>query len=167
MRGPSRFAYVQLAGATLLGTYALMLLGAYTSAIGAGLACPDWPSCYGTLVPFLHPDVVAASPYSARQIFAEWAHRGLAVVVGLGIVLTGLLAIRRRTHGLITWSALGAVALLPVQVLLGGLTVTRDLQPIVVVSHLGIAVLIVLCLLTTTVTAYLVPSPQGRTNRAS
>lgn len=41
----SRFAYTHFAGMTLVLTYVLMLLDAYTSAIGAGLSCPDWPTC--------------------------------------------------------------------------------------------------------------------------
>ncbi|MFB6121111.1 MAG: COX15/CtaA family protein [Halobacteriaceae archaeon] len=84
------FSYYHLSGVVSVGTYVLMLLGAYTSAIGAGLACPDWPTCYGTLIPFLHPGIVQQSPYTALQIFAEWAHRGLASVVGLGIVATAI-----------------------------------------------------------------------------
>lgn len=54
-----------------MGTYVLMILGAYTSAIGGGLSCPDWPMCYGTVVPFLNPEIIANSPYSVLQIFAE------------------------------------------------------------------------------------------------
>ncbi|MFB6161112.1 MAG: COX15/CtaA family protein [Haloferacaceae archaeon] len=143
--------YSHLAGAVLVGTYVLMLLGAYTSAIGAGLSCPDWPTCYGTLVPFLHPGVVAQAPYSALQIFAEWAHRGLAALVGIGIVTTAVVAYRRKDSTLVVRSAALAAALLPVQVILGGLTVTRALQPAVVVGHLAVATLILLSLLTTTV----------------
>nr|WP_280178013.1 COX15/CtaA family protein [Halorussus marinus] len=48
--------YRHIASLTLLVTYIVMLLGAYTSAIGAGLSCPDWPTCYGTWVPFLQPE---------------------------------------------------------------------------------------------------------------
>ena len=88
----SQSVYRYLAAVTLVSTYVLMLLGAYTSAIGAGLSCPDWPTCYGTWIPFLNPEVVTNAPYSALQIFAEWAHRGLAMVVGLLIVGTVLTA---------------------------------------------------------------------------
>ena len=38
--------------ATLLAlalTYALIVLGAWVRATGSGLACPDWPTCYGHL----------------------------------------------------------------------------------------------------------------------
>ncbi|WP_254547292.1 COX15/CtaA family protein [Halomarina pelagica] len=149
-------SYVHLTGATLVVTYAVMLLGAYTSAIGAGLSCPDWPTCYGTWVPFLHPEIIANSSYSALQIFAEWAHRGLAMTAGfliLGTTIGAWLAF--PNNRLVTWSGTGALLLLPIQVLLGGLTVTENLQPFIVTTHLGVATLILLCLLTTFLTGWL------------
>jgi heme A synthase len=152
----SRVTYTHFAGLTLALTYLLMLLGAYTSAIGAGLSCPDWPTCYGTWVPFFHPEVVANAPYSALQIFAEWAHRGLAMLVGVFILGTVLAAWRfRREHRIVTWSATLALAVLPVQVALGRFTVTALLEPIVVTAHLGTAIIIVLALSVTTVSAWL------------
>jgi cytochrome c oxidase assembly protein subunit 15 len=148
----TRTLHRYLATITLVSAYVLMLLGAYTSAIGAGLSCPDWPTCYGAWIPFLSPGVVANSPYSALQIFAEWAHRGLAMIVGLLILGTVVTAwYGQRDRPLIVWSAVLAIALLPVQVLLGGLTVTAQLQPVVVTSHLGVAILILVSL---TVTAF-------------
>lgn len=150
------FKYGHLAGLTLVVTYIVMLLGAYTSAIGAGLSCPDWPTCYGTWVPFLQPNIVANSPYSSLQIFAEWAHRGLAMTDGLLIAGTaGGAWLFYRTNALIKWSATIALVLLPIQVLLGGLTVTEDLEPVVVTTHLGVATLILLSLLTTVLATYL------------
>ena len=149
-------AYRYFSAITLVTTYVLMLLGAYTSAIGAGLSCPDWPTCYGTWIPFLNPSVVTNAPYSALQIFAEWAHRGLALIVGLLIVGTMLAAwYGQRDRPLVVWSATLAVLLLHVQVLLGRLTVTAQLQPLVVTSHLGIAVLILVSLAANTLLAWL------------
>jgi cytochrome c oxidase assembly protein subunit 15 len=157
---PIRIEYRHFAGLTLVSTYALMLLGSYTSAIGAGLSCPDWPTCYGTWIPFLQPGIVANSPYSALQIFAEWAHRGLAVIVGVLILGTAIEAWRtHRDYPLVVWSATLAVSLLPIQVLLGGLTVTRSLQPTIVTMHLGVATLIILGLATTTVAAWMQARP--------
>jgi heme A synthase len=147
--------YGHLAGLTLIVTYTVMLLGAYTSAIGGGLSCPDWPTCYGTWVPFLRPETIANSPYSTMQIFAEWAHRGLAMIDGLLIAGTAIGAWQfHRTNALPKWSATIALVLLPIQVLLGGLTVTEALQPVIVTTHLGIATLILLSLLTTVLTTY-------------
>jgi len=154
--------YRHVAGLTLIVTYIVMLLGAYTSAIGAGLSCPDWPTCYGTWMPFLQPDIIAESPYSALQIFAEWAHRGLAMTAGILILGTTIGAwMTHRKDTLIKWSATGALVLLPLQVTLGGLTVTEDLQPIIVTTHLGVAILILLCLLTTGLVAYLREQPNA------
>lgn len=151
---PIRFRH--LAGGTLGLTYVLMLLGAYTSAIGAGLSCPDWPACYGVWVPFLHPEIIAESPYSALQIFAEWFHRGLAMAVGFLILGTTLAAWRvRRDRPVIVWTATLALLLLPIQVILGGLTVTRLLQPLIVTAHLGTAVVILLTLTMATFAAWL------------
>jgi len=148
--------YKHIAGLTLVLTYIVMVLGAYTSAIGAGLSCPDWPTCYGTWIPFLQPGIIANSPYSALQIFAEWAHRGLAMTVGLFIAGTAVGAwIVYPDDRLVKWSATFALILLPIQVLLGGLTVTENLKPIIVTTHLGVATLILLSLLTTVLTTYL------------
>lgn len=152
----SPVTYAHLSGVTLVVTYAVMLLGAYTSAIGAGLSCPDWPTCYGTWVPFLHPEIVANSSYSALQIFAEWVHRGLAMTAGFLILGTTIGAwLASPNNCLVTWSVTGALLLLPIQVLLGGLTVTENLQPFIVTTHLGVATLILLCLLTTFLTGWL------------
>lgn len=152
---PSRARFEHLAGITLLTTYLLMVIGAYTSAVGAGLSCPDWPTCYGTIVPFLHPDIVANSPYSAGQIFVEWAHRGVAMVVGVLIFTTvGAAWIGHREQPIVVKAATLAGLLLPVQVILGGLTVTQALQPIIVTAHLGIALLILLSLTAATVMAW-------------
>ncbi|MHB9285501.1 COX15/CtaA family protein [Halobacteriales archaeon Cl-PHB] len=150
-----RARYHHLAATTLVGTYVLMILGSYTGAIGAGLSCPDWPTCYGTAVPFLHPEIVAEAPYSALQIFAEWAHRGLAMVVGVLIIATAVTAWRSGRSRLVVGAAAVATALLPLQVLLGSLTVTEALEPSVVTAHLATASLILVALTVTTVASWL------------
>ena len=59
-------------------TLGLIVLGALVRAHGAGLACPDWPRCFGVWVPVLD-----------LRIGFEWAHRVMAgsislLFVGLG-----------------------------------------------------------------------------------
>lgn len=119
-----------------------MVVGAYTKAIHAGLACPDWPTCYGTWVPFLEPAVVNDAPYTLTQVLAEWTHRTLAAITGVLITLTGIAAWRTREFDRPELAALGALLLLPVQVVLGGLTVTEGLDPLIVTTHLAAAVVI-------------------------
>src|SRR5207249_9645302 len=48
-----------LAVLTVDATFGLVLIGGYVSASGAGLACPDWPLCYGTLLQSLTGGVAA------------------------------------------------------------------------------------------------------------
>ncbi|MFQ3295532.1 MAG: heme A synthase [Halobacteriales archaeon] len=143
-----------LSGVTLVTTFVLMLLGAYTKAIGAGLSCPDWPTCYGTWIPFLQPEVYEDAAFTQWQIFAEWAHRGLAMVTGFLILGTAVAAWRRESIGRIgQLSAVFALGVLPVQVVLGGLTVTENLEPLIVTGHLGTAMLIFGALIVTVVAA--------------
>jgi cytochrome c oxidase assembly protein subunit 15 len=147
--------YRHLLATTLVGTYILMLLGAYTSAIGAGLACPDWPTCYGTWIPFLYPNVLAEAPYTAVQIAAEWVHRTVAVLVGIGILGSAFFAwIKQDRNRVVTLSMTIAFLLLPLQVFIGRLTVTRALEPIIVTSHLGLAILILVLLTAATVVCW-------------
>lgn len=105
-------------------TVALMVLGATVRAHGAGLACPDWPLCFGRLVP----------SFDAR-VALEWAHRALAGGIAASLaVLTALFARRgeRRARGALAVAWL----LLAAQVVLGGLTVWLRLAPWTVTAHL-------------------------------
>jgi cytochrome c oxidase assembly protein subunit 15 len=148
----ARVQHWHVALLTLASTYVLMLLGAYTSAIGAGLACPDWPTCYGGLYPFSNPQAYHDAGYTGLQVFAEWAHRTWAAATGPLILATAVTALAfHRGRRLVTWPAVAAVVILPLQVILGGLTVTRDLQPFIVTSHLGTAILILVALTVTVV----------------
>ena len=65
-------------------TFALVVLGALVRANNAGLACPDWPLCFGALVPAF--DI---------QVLFEWSHRALAGGVSLGLLALTLVLWRR------------------------------------------------------------------------
>ena len=114
--------FVALAGVT----YVLIVFGALVRANGAGLACPDWPLCFGEVIPAF--DVGVAF---------EWGHRALAgsvglVFLGLGIATLRLPSLGRAMRG----ALLGAALLLATQVVLGGLTVLELLARWTVTSHL-------------------------------
>lgn len=110
----------------LLLTYGLIILGALVRAHGAGLACPDWPLCFGRFIPEL--DV---------KVAFEWGHRLAAGFISVLFVLLGAAVLRdpiaRQTVGRIL--AVSAV-LLGVQVILGALTVWKLLASWSVTSHL-------------------------------
>lgn len=159
--GGSWFSFPTFLAVTLAGTFLLMIVGAYTKAIGAGLACPDWPQCYGVWVPFLSGEVMADAPFTAHQIAAEWVHRGLAMVVGLAILGAALQAWRINAHRVVRYSLYLAALILPLQVVFGGLTVTEKLEPVIVTTHLGTATLILIALTAATTVALLDPLDGG------
>lgn len=107
-------------------TYVLIVLGALVRAHGAGLACPDWPLCFGEWIP----------RFDFRIAF-EWGHRALAGSVGLLFAGLALWTLRLPGVGRRMRAGLAvAAALLAVQIVLGGLTVLELLATWTVTSHL-------------------------------
>jgi heme a synthase len=117
-----------------IATFALMAVGSATRVMNAGLACPDWPLCYGQLIP---------SQQMNLQVFLEWFHRLDASLVGLmAIALMGLCWwFRRELPRWLPWAATFAVGLVVFQGILGALTVTELLRFDIVTAHLGTALL--------------------------
>ncbi|MEM9266195.1 MAG: COX15/CtaA family protein [Cyanobacteria bacterium P01_F01_bin.13] len=126
----------KMAAATLI----LMAIGSATRVMNAGLACPDWPLCYGQLVP---------SQQMNLQVFLEWFHRLDASLIGLMAIGLVALAIRwRRSLSIwVPWVASLVLFLVVFQGVLGGLTVTQLLRFDIVTAHLGTALLVFCTLL--------------------
>ncbi|HEY8836435.1 MAG TPA: COX15/CtaA family protein, partial [Dehalococcoidia bacterium] len=43
--------FQRLALATTVATYILVVIGGTVRVTGSGLACPDWPTCNGSVIP--------------------------------------------------------------------------------------------------------------------
>jgi cytochrome c oxidase assembly protein subunit 15 len=122
----------------------VVLLGAYTRLVDAGLGCPDWPGCYGFLtVPEAPDDVLTAesayphAPVEPEKAWAEMVHRYFAGTLGLLIAVLAFLAIKNRHDEtkplLLPLLLLGTVMF---QAALGMWTVTMGLLPVIVMGHL-------------------------------
>ncbi|MCT7972674.1 COX15/CtaA family protein [Laspinema olomoucense] len=131
---PPRDRIRRLVWKIAIATLLLMAVGSATRVMNAGLACPDWPLCYGKLVPTQQMNL---------QVFLEWFHRLDAGLIGLSaIALAGLSWWDRRDlPGWLPFASTGALGLIVFQAVLGGLTVTELLRFDIVTAHLGTALL--------------------------
>jgi len=142
MRGHDLFRYAAVVGCLLC--YTTILLGGNVMAADSGLACPDWPSCFGNgnYLPGLQGGVAL-----------EWGHRIAAFFLSVSILVLGLLGVvYERSRPVLMRLALGALALVVTEALLGGLVVENALAVSLVLLHLALAtalfgVLLVLVLL--------------------
>ena len=134
--------------AATVGAYTVIVLGGYVSASGAGLACPDWPTCGGSLFP----------PLGDPKVATEWSHR-LATIVE-GFLMLGLVVLvwwkHRERRDLRTFATI-AFVLLVVQATIGMFAVSTELNAAVVTVHLATAVAFFAMVLLTAVAAWWPP----------
>ena len=130
-------------GATILAL-CVVVFGAYVRLTDAGLGCPDWPGCYGTLTV---PESVAAieeaqanypnSIIDKGKAWIEMIHRYIAAILGLMILSLAFLAFKNKNDINVRPSLVyGLLGLVIAQGMLGMWTVTELLMPIIVSLHL-------------------------------
>ncbi len=141
--------YRRLALFTLLLALVVLASGVHVRATGAGLNCPDWPTCFGQWrVPDVLPDdVQQAFPgviFDAVKARTQMGHRYLAFVLGFSILaLLGLSFGQEERGRALRWSGL-LLLLYGLQAALGSGLIAAHLRPEMVVAHLLLAMLIVI-----------------------
>lgn len=141
-------------------TLIVVMLGAYTRLVDAGLGCPDWPGCYGFLsVPETATDIQLAetrfpgSPVEVEKGWPEMVHRYAVGILGLLVLSIAGMASVNRLRGKTGQPfklPLLLLAVIIAQAVFGMWTVTLKLWPQVVTVHLlgGFTTLSLLLLLT-------------------
>ena len=134
----------RIATLALLLCFGVVVLGAYVRLSAAGLGCPDWPGCYGHLTPTGAAVAEAAGTGSfpgqtveVGKAWKEMIHRYFAATLGFLIVLIAAMAIQYRRERWVSLPlAVGLLGLVVAQGILGMLTVTWQLKPLIVTGHL-------------------------------
>lgn len=116
--------------------FGVVVLGGYTRLSNSGLGCPDWPGCFGHIAPTGSAEHYASAA-DVRKAWIEMIHRYFASTLGLIIVVITALSIRaRQMRGVSVGFALVLLVLVVLQGMLGMLTVTWLLKPLIVTGHL-------------------------------
>jgi len=139
---------------TLVMIFVLVVWGGVVRLSGSGLAIPDWPLAEGKFLPRPHPNVLI-----------EYIHRALAGTVGLLTVVVAFVLYRDPTWRprLGGWMAV-ALAVLALQVFIGGRVVLEELPVDRVVTHLLLAFAFFATLLY--ITMRVQDGPEGRPRTA-
>ncbi len=121
----------RLALALALTTFPLIWVGGLVTTTDAGMAVPDWPGTYGLNL-FLYPwQTWLFGPW---DLFIEHGHRLLGAVVGMLTIVLVAAVWRWESRRWLRYAALGALALVIAQGVLGGVRVLLD-QRLVALMH--------------------------------
>ncbi|QFY41745.1 heme A synthase [Candidatus Methylospira mobilis] len=150
----------RLGALTIAAVYLVILAGSVVRASGAGMGCPDWPTCFGCWIPPTQESQLPAdyhAIYAARgyantdfnpvKTWTEYANRVLGAGTGLLIILTTFSARRfLKSDATVFWVSAGVMLLTGFQGWLGSAVVASNLRPAMITAHMATAFIIV-CML--------------------
>lgn len=160
--------FQKLAIGALVSVLILMFVGAIVRVSGAGMGCPDWPTCWGCLIPPTHVDQVdfAKLPiekfqkkaermgrdpstiseeslrreFNPRHVWTEFVNRLTSLPVGFFSLATFIAAFwQREKRPLVFWMAFISLAVVLINAWMGARVVYSGLKPGVLTTHLALA----------------------------
>jgi cytochrome c oxidase assembly protein subunit 15 len=157
----AKLRYARIGTVTIAAVYFLILVGGIVRASGAGMGCPDWPTCFGQWIP---PFDESQLPANYHEIYAdrgyadtrfnpvktwtEYVNRLIGVSIGLLILTTLVRSFAFwKTDRMIVWLSLAVLLGVSFQAWLGSAVVASNLRPVVITAHMVMAFLIVCTLI--------------------
>jgi cytochrome c oxidase assembly protein subunit 15 len=160
--------FQKLAVAALVSVLFLVFVGAVVRVTGAGMGCPDWPTCWGCLVPPTSVEDVDFSKlpierfrkkaermgrdpstitveglraeFNPRHVWTEYLNRLTALPVGFLSLATFIAAFwQKKRRPAVYWMAFAALATVLTNAWMGALVVYSGLKPGVLTAHLALA----------------------------
>lgn len=160
--------FQKLATAALISVLMLMFVGAIVRVTGAGMGCPDWPTCWGCLIPPTKVEQVDFSKlpierfkqkaarmgrnpeamtveslrkeFNPRHVWTEFFNRMSSMPVGFFSVATFIASFwQRERRPLVFWMAFTSLGVVLVNAWMGAQVVYSGLAPGVLTAHLALA----------------------------
>jgi protoheme IX farnesyltransferase len=122
----------RLAVVTIAATFVLIAVGGLVRATDSGLGCPDWPRCFGRLV-----------PPAELHAWIEHSHRLVASVVMVLVAWLVVAAWRTGQERAVRRAAVAALVMVLAQALIGAFVVWWKLRADSVTLHLATALALV------------------------
>jgi cytochrome c oxidase assembly protein subunit 15 len=146
---------------TICAVYLVILVGGIVRASGAGMGCPDWPTCFGQWVP---PTAESQLPENYHEIYAErgykntqfnpvktwteYTNRLVGISIGFLIFLTAWSSrIYLKGDKSIFYLCVSIFLLVGFQGWLGSAVVASNLKPFMITLHMLLALFIVALLI--------------------
>ncbi|NBO69558.1 MAG: heme A synthase [Bacteroidetes bacterium] len=132
--------------------------GSIVRSTQSGMGCPDWPTCYGLIIPpttisQLPPDYqniyandgIPAEAFDATRTWIEYLNRILGALLGLSVLLQTIISVRTRKENLSRfWASLVLLFLTGFQGWLGAMVVSSNLAPYRITIHMMVAFMILI-----------------------
>ncbi len=160
--------FQKLAVAALVSVLLLMFVGAIVRVTGAGMGCPDWPTCWGCLIPPTSVEQVdfdklpiekfqkkaermgrdpatisvesLRREFNPRHVWTEFVNRLFSLPVGFFTLATFIAAFwQREKRPLVFWMAFASLAVVLINAWMGARVVYSGLAPGVLTAHLALA----------------------------
>ena len=148
---------------TFWATLGLVVAGGLVRATGAGLGCPDWPTCWGCWLPPTELSDIPSqldetgepyyldkldrrqylSKFDSTKMWIEYMNRVLGVLIGIFIIATFVVSFPlRKSQPRLFWGSLAALLMVIFQGWLGSIVVESELMPGMITLHMLLAMIL-------------------------